>query len=77
MNLNLIVNKSKKIGHLFVQKSFRSHSGKTTAKIIERLGFIEELIARFGQKAPVGSARKYASFRKPRPTRHERRSSLE
>ena len=59
--MNLIVSKSKNSATYYVQKSFRSETGKTTTKVIERLGSIEELAARFGEEDPIGSARKYVA----------------
>ena len=59
--MNLIVSKSKNSATYYVQKSFRSESGKTTAKIVERLGSISELAARFGEEDPVGAARRYVA----------------
>lgn len=57
--MNLIVSKSKNSATYYVQKSFRSDSGKTTARIVERLGSMKELIARFGEEDPIGAARRY------------------
>lgn len=57
--MNLIVSKSKNSATYYVQRSFRTDSGKTTAKIVERLGSMAELISRFGEDDPVGSARRY------------------
>lgn len=59
--MNLIVSKSKNSATYYIQKSFRSDSGKTTARIVERLGSIKELIARFGEEDPIGCARKYVA----------------
>ncbi len=43
------------------RKSFRGENKKTTTKIIEQLGSIEELCARFGNDDPIGEARKYVA----------------
>lgn len=59
--MNLIVSKSKNSATYYIQKSFRSESGKTTARIVERLGTISELAARFGEEEPIGAARKYVA----------------
>ncbi len=59
--MNLIVSKSKNSATYYVQKSFRSETGKTTTKVIERLGTMKELVARFGEEDPLGSARKYVA----------------
>lgn len=57
--MNLIVSKSKNSATYYVQKSFRSDKGKTTTKVVERLGTIDELKMRFGEEDPIGGARKY------------------
>lgn len=59
--MNLIVSKSKNSATYYVQKSFRSETGRTTTKVVERLGSIKELAARFGEEDPVGSARRYVA----------------
>ena len=59
--MNLIVSKSKNSATYYVQKSFRSETGKTTTKVVERLGTLKELIARFGEEDPLGAARKYVA----------------
>lgn len=59
--MNLIVSKSKNSATYYVQKSFRGENKKTTTKIIERLGSMEELCARFGDDDPIGEARKYVA----------------
>lgn len=59
--MNLIVSKSKNSATYYIQKSFRSDAGKTTARIVERLGSMKELIARFGEEDPIGAARRYVS----------------
>ena len=59
--MNLIVSRSKNSATYYVQKSFRGENKKTTTKIIERLGSIEELCARFGNDDPIGEARKYVA----------------
>ena len=59
--MNLIVSKSKNSATYYIQKSFRSDVGKTTARIVERLGSIGELAARFGEDDPVGAAKRYVA----------------
>lgn len=59
--MNLIVSKSKNSATYYVQKSFRSDSGKTTTKVVERLGSMKELVARFGEEDPIGAAKKYVA----------------
>ena len=59
--MNLIVSSSRNSATYYVQKSFRSEAGKTTTKIVERLGTLKELIARFGEEDPLGLAREYVA----------------
>jgi hypothetical protein len=59
--MNLIVSKSKNSATYYVQKSFRTDTGKTTTKIVERLGSLEELASRFGSEDPIGGARRYVA----------------
>ena len=59
--MNLIASKSKNSATYYVQKSFRDENGKNTAKIVERLGSMKELILRFGEEDPLGAARKYVA----------------
>ena len=59
--MNLIVSKSKNSATYYIQKSFRNENGKNSARIVERLGTMKELIARFGEEDPLGQARKYVA----------------
>ena len=59
--MNLIVSKSKNSATYYIQKSFRNENGKNSARIVERLGTMKELIARFGEEDPLGRARKYVA----------------
>ena len=59
--MNLIASKSKNSATYYVQKSFRDENGKNTAKIVERLGTMNELILRFGEEDPLGAAKKYVA----------------
>ena len=54
--MNLIASKSKNSATYYVQKSFRDENGKNTAKIVERLGSMKELVIRFGEENPLGAA---------------------
>ena len=57
--INLIASKSKNSATYYIQKSFRDENGKNTAKIVERLGSMKELILRFGEEDPLGAAKKF------------------
>ena len=54
--MNLIASKSKNSATYYVQKSFRDADGKNTTKIFERLGTMKDLVLRFGEEDPLGSA---------------------
>lgn len=43
----------------YVQKSYRKEDGKNATKNVERLGTMSDLIARFGEKDPIGKAKEY------------------
>lgn len=43
----------------YVQKSYRKENGRPATKNYERLGTIDELIARFGEADPIGGAKRY------------------
>lgn len=52
---------SKNYTFYYVQKSFRTETGKCSTKNIERLGTIDDLRKRFGDKDPIGEAKKYVA----------------
>lgn len=52
---------SKDYTFYYVQKSFRTETGKCSTKNIERLGTIDDLRKRFGDKDPIGEAKKYVA----------------
>ena len=52
---------SKNYTFYYVQKSFRTETGKCSTKNIERLGTIYDLRKRFGDKDPIGEAKKYVA----------------
>ena len=52
---------SKNCTFYYVQKSFRTETGKCSTKNIERLGTIDDLRKRFGDKDPIGEAKKYVA----------------
>lgn len=51
--MKLTVTRSKNSATYYVQKSYRTDTGKCSTKTVERLGTLEELKARFGEAAPV------------------------
>ena len=57
--MKLTISKSKNATLYYVQKSYRTDSGKSSTKTVERLGSIEELKARFGSEDPIGAAKEY------------------
>ena len=57
--MKLTVSRSKNSETYYIQKSYRTDSGKSSTKTVERLGSLEELKARFGEEDPVGGARAY------------------
>ena len=59
--MNLIKTQTKSQTTYYVQKSFRDKDGKSTSKVVERLGTIDDLVARFGVEDPLGGAREYVA----------------
>ena len=57
--MKLTVSRSQNSETYYIQKSYRTDSGKSSTKTVERLGSIDELKARFGDEDPVGAARAY------------------
>lgn len=57
--MKLTVSRSQNSETYYIQKSYRTDSGKSSTKTVERLGSIEELKARFGDEDPIGAARAY------------------
>ena len=57
--MKLTVSRSQNSETYYIQKSYRTDSGKSSTKTVERLGSMEELKARFGEDDPVGAARAY------------------
>ena len=60
--MRLQVSTSKNACLYYVAKSFRTSEGKSSSKIVERLGSMEELITRFGPEDPIGKAKEYVAF---------------
>lgn len=57
--MKLTVSRSDNSETYYVQKSYRTDSGKSSTKTVERLGSIEEIKARFGEVDPIGEVKKY------------------
>ena len=57
--MKLTVSRSQNSETYYIQKSYRTDSGKSSTKTVERLGSIDELKARFGEEDPIGAARAY------------------
>ena len=55
------VTRSKNSCTYYVAKSFRTLEGKYSSKIVERLGSLEDLVARFGPDVPVEAAKNYVA----------------
>ena len=57
--MKLQVSSSKNTQLYYVAKSFRTENGKYSSKIIERLGTMEDLIARFGDEDTLEKVKQY------------------
>jgi transposase len=57
--MKLTVSRSQNSETYYIQKSYRTDSGKSSTKTVERLGTIEDIKARFGPEDPIGAARAY------------------
>lgn len=57
--MKLTVTRSKNSATYYVQKSYRTDTGKCSTKTVERLGTLEELKVRFGEADPIGAAKQY------------------
>lgn len=57
--MKLTVSKSKNATLYYVQKSYRTDSGKSSTRTIERLGTIEEVKARFGEENTMDAVKAY------------------
>lgn len=60
-NMKLKISSSKNSCTLYVQKAYRDKTGKSTSKIVERLGSLEEVRLRAGSKDPMEWAREYVA----------------
>jgi len=57
--MKLTISKSKNATLFYVQKSFRTDSGKSSTRTVERLGTIEEVKARFGEENTIEMVKAY------------------
>ena len=57
--MKLTVSRSQNSETYYIQKSYRTDSGKSSTKTVERLGTIEDIKVRFGSDDPIGAARAY------------------
>lgn len=57
--MKLTISKSKNATLYYIQKSYRTDSGKSSTRTVERLGSIEEIKMRFGEDDPLGKVREY------------------
>ncbi|MFI3239985.1 MAG: IS1634 family transposase [Bacteroidales bacterium] len=56
--MQLQIKKSGRFTYLYVIKSFRTHEGKSTTKVVEKLGTIENLIDKLNGEDPIEWAKK-------------------
>ena len=57
--MKLTISKSKNATLYYVQKSYRTDSGKSSTRTVERLGTIEEVKARFGEENTMAAVKEY------------------
>ena len=57
--MKLTVSRSKNATLYYVQKSYRTDSGKSSTRTVERLGTIEEVKARFGEENTIEAMKEY------------------
>ena len=57
--MKLTISKSKNATLYYVQKSYRTESGKSSTRTVERLGTIEEVKSRFGEENTLEAVKKY------------------
>lgn len=58
-DMKLKISKSKNSCTLYIQKAYRDKTGKSTSKIVDRLGSLEEVKLRAGDMDPIEWARAY------------------
>ena len=59
--MKLTVSRSKNSETYYIQKSYRTDSGKSSTKTVERLGSMKELQARFGEEETLAKVKEYVS----------------
>ena len=57
--MKLTISKSKNATLYYIQKSYRTDSGKSSTRTVERLGTIEEVKARFGEENTMDAVKEY------------------
>ena len=57
--MKLTISKSKNATLYYVQKSYRTDSGRSSTRTVERLGTIEEVKSRFGEENTLEAVKKY------------------
>lgn len=57
--MKLTISKSKNATLYYIQKSYRTDSGKSSTRTVERLGTIEEVKARFGEEDTMDAVKAY------------------
>lgn len=57
--MKLAISRSKNTTLYYIQKSFRTETGKSTSKTVEKLGTMEELKARFGDEGTMEAVKAY------------------
>ena len=57
--MKLTISKSKNATLYYIQKSYRTDSGKSSTRTVERLGTIEEVKARFGEENTMDAVKAY------------------
>lgn len=57
--MKLTISKSKNATLHYIQKSYRTDSGKSSTRTVERLGTIEEVKARFGEENTMDAVKEY------------------
>lgn len=57
--MKLTISKSKNSTLYYIQKSYRTDSGKSSTRTVERLGTIEEVKARFGEENTMDAVKEY------------------
>lgn len=59
--MKLTVSRSKNSETCYIQKSYRTDSGKSSTKTVERLGSMKELQVRFGEEDTLAKVKEYVT----------------